>query len=571
MKLLREIIIVLLLVVAAFAEAVAQSRIKDIDVHLNGNDLTARTSKRLDNNGNPCALLKVSVLADNVEFQGNVIGEVVRHGGTYWVYVTNGTKEIRMDSPAFGEVALRFAEWGIPRIESLAVYTVTVELAEAAAAAVKRGYVLFTLTPPTATMVFDGQQLEVTDGAAYRRVPYGSYSYTVQAVGYEPFSGTVTVNAEKTEVPVKLRSNKARVTVTAETAGSTIYVDGAMKGSAPWQGELMPGNYVVEARRNGYRPREVSVTLSAATERSITIPALEMITGELTVEYLPVGSQVTVDGKTVGTTPLSLPEVAAGTHTVTIAHSGYDTATLSVTVKETDTAPVTGTLKKTTEKDIPAIRRKIEQAYNNKNYEKARELALTISNDATAQSWLGLMYEKGYGVAKDYAQAVEWYRKAAQQGDAYAQNKLGIMYQTGYGVAKDYAQAVEWYRKAAQQGNAYAQFNLGAMYQSGYGVAKDYAQAVEWYRKAAEQGVAEAQYILGIIYYNGEEIAKDYAQAVEWFRKAAQQGNADAQSWLGDMYENGYGVAKDINEARRWYEKAAAQGIQYAKNALKRL
>ncbi|MDO5394383.1 MAG: PEGA domain-containing protein [Bacteroidales bacterium] len=349
MKLLRGIIIVFLLVVAAFAEAAAQSRIREIRIRPDVFDLTASTSQRLDMNGNPCGLLKVSVQVDNVEFQGNIIGDVVRHGGDYWVYVTNGTKKIRMTSAAFGGVDLLFADWDIPHIQSKTTYNVTVELTEPAApaAAVKRGYVLFTLTPPTATMVFDGQQLEVTDGAAYRRVPYGSYSYTVQAVGYEPFSGTVTVSAEKTEVPVKLRSNKARVTVTAETAGSTIYVDGAMKGKAPWQGELSPGNYVIEARREGYRPREVSVTLSAATERSITIPALEMITGELTVEYLPIGSQVTLDGTAVGTTPLSLPAVAAGDYILTISHSGYDTATLSVTVSENGTAPVTGTLKKT--------------------------------------------------------------------------------------------------------------------------------------------------------------------------------------------------------------------------------
>ncbi len=31
------------------------------------------------------------------------------------------------------------------------------------------------------------------------------------------------------------------------------------------------------------------------------------------------------------------------------------------------------------------------------------------------------MYEKGQGVPQDYAEAVSWYRKAAEQGDAYAQ------------------------------------------------------------------------------------------------------------------------------------------------------
>jgi hypothetical protein len=43
---------------------------------------------------------------------------------------------------------------------------------------------------------------------------------------------------------------------------------------------------------------------------------------------------------------------------------------------------------------------------------------------------------------------------------ALAQSNLGFMYQNGRGVAKDDAQALVWYRKAADQGNAEAQKNL---------------------------------------------------------------------------------------------------------------
>ena len=290
----------------------------------------------------------MSVQADNVEFQGNVIGDVVRHGGAYWVYITNGSKKVRMTSAAFGDVELLFADWDIPHIQSKTTYIVTVELTEPAAAApAKRGYVQFTLTPPNASIVFNGQQLDVTDGTAYKLVQYGNYNYTVQASGYEPHSGTVSVNSGQVQVPVKLRSNKARINVTAATPGSKIYVDGALKGNAPWQGELMPGDYIVEARCEGYRPREVTVTLTAASERDIAIPALEMNTGELSIEYQPFGAQIALDGKAMGTTPTLLADIPTGTHTLTIARSGYDTATLSVTVSENGTTPVTGTLTKT--------------------------------------------------------------------------------------------------------------------------------------------------------------------------------------------------------------------------------
>ena len=54
-------------------------------------------------------------------------------------------------------------------------------------------------------------------------------------------------------------------------------------------------------------------------------------------------------------------------------------------------------------------------------------------------------------------------------------------------MAKDQAEAVKWYRKAAEQNLAKAQYNLGVCYAHGEGVVKDQVEAVKWYRKAAEQ------------------------------------------------------------------------------------
>jgi TPR repeat protein len=51
------------------------------------------------------------------------------------------------------------------------------------------------------------------------------------------------------------------------------------------------------------------------------------------------------------------------------------------------------------------------------------------------------MYFNGKGVAQDYAEAVKWFRKAAEQGDAFAQARLGAMYILGQGVPQDYVMA----------------------------------------------------------------------------------------------------------------------------------
>jgi TPR repeat protein len=198
-------------------------------------------------------------------------------------------------------------------------------------------------------------------------------------------------------------------------------------------------------------------------------------------------------------------------------------------------------------------------------------LARANKGDAWAQNRLGFFYQNGRGVARNSAQALEWYRKAAAQGNTSAQNNLGTMYARGQGVKADHYLAVSWFRKAAAKGNAPAQNNLGFSYERGRGVRQNFNTAIEWYRKAASQGYVVAYYNLGILHRDGIGMQKNYGQAISWFRKAADKGYSNAQYALGYMYEAGMGVRRNITTARIWYRKAAAQGHPRAQQALKTL
>ena len=67
------------------------------------------------------------------------------------------------------------------------------------------------------------------------------------------------------------------------------------------------------------------------------------------------------------------------------------------------------------------------------------------------------------------------------------------MYENGWGVDKNNSTAVEWYRKAAEQGYANAQFNLGGMYENGRGVDINFSTVLQWYHKAVEEEHDDAQ------------------------------------------------------------------------------
>jgi TPR repeat protein len=199
----------------------------------------------------------------------------------------------------------------------------------------------------------------------------------------------------------------------------------------------------------------------------------------------------------------------------------------------------------------------------------ANLLARAGAGHAETQYDLGVMYTFGSGVPKDLAEAVRWYRLAAEQGFAEAQYKLGVMYTFGKGVPKDSAEAARWCCLAAEQGFAGAQYKLGVMYGNGRGVPKDSAEAARWCRLAAEQGFAEAQYKLGVMHGTGTGVPEDYAEAARWYRLAAEQGFTEAQYKLGVMYSDGTGVPRNLERAYVWFSVAISSYGEGKKHPLR--
>ena len=58
------------------------------------------------------------------------------------------------------------------------------------------------------------------------------------------------------------------------------------------------------------------------------------------------------------------------------------------------------------------------------------------------------------------------------QGHAMAQYNVGVYYRVGEVVEKNFAEAAQWFEKAAEQGIDDAMFQLGKLYQSGAGVER---------------------------------------------------------------------------------------------------
>ena len=157
-----------------------------------------------------------------------------------------------------------------------------------------------------------------------------------------------------------------------------------------------------------------------------------------------------------------------------------------------------------------------------------------------------MLYKAGRGVRQDYAEAVKWFRTAAERGIPEACYALGGMYYDGRGVSQDYEESFRWWLKAAEKGMAEAQNDVASLYRGGTGVQQDDEKARMWYLKAAEQDDPLAENSLGEMCMKAPG-GPDYAGALRWYRRAAEHGCAMAERNIGQVIFSGHLSHAELN------------------------
>jgi len=165
-------------------------------------------------------------------------------------------------------------------------------------------------------------------------------------------------------------------------------------------------------------------------------------------------------------------------------------------------------------------------------------------------------------------------RQLAQQadaGDTESQYRLGLHFTTGADIEQNYAQGLNYFRKAARAGHTDAQYMLGMGHYLGRGTAQDYNEARKWLELAADRQHREAMHYLGEIYFNGYGTKAEPAWGIHWVGQAAEMGYSEAQYLLGTSYLTGIGSLKNTQQGFRWLGIATDQGSLRARELLEKL
>lgn len=211
------------------------------------------------------------------------------------------------------------------------------------------------------------------------------------------------------------------------------------------------------------------------------------------------------------------------------------------------------------------------RAYRNGEGEKTGNLLKKLEKVENTNACLvsALIRLETVKTSKHQKLIFELFKKSAKLDAAYLEVPysrfyLGLCYQKGFGVRRNRPTAARRFRESADRGCINAMYSLGLMYRLGEGVTQNNKQALEFFEKAASaKAPNKDKNLLG----EGETIQK-------YIRNSEAETRLWAMENLGDLFfneKNEYGINRDIEKSRDWFYRAALDGSVYAKKQLKKL
>jgi len=175
----------------------------------------------------------------------------------------------------------------------------------------------------------------------------GSGEHTVRIIHskYKPYERTVTISdGETNTLTVNLNANFSTVTLKVDD-DAEIYVNGERKGMRSWTDDLEAGSYLIECRKLHHRNSQLQKTITEnMSGEVITLDPPTPINGRMVISSVPSGAKILIDGKQVGETPMQLPTILIGEHTLRLEKEGCAPLAKTITIEEGKTLTLNETL-----------------------------------------------------------------------------------------------------------------------------------------------------------------------------------------------------------------------------------
>ena len=255
---------------------------------------------------------KVFITEDNKE---NYVGNT-----PYQQKMLYGTYRYRLQTPLYRE------EVGVVTVDNPRVIK-DVALSPAF------GSVEVTTNPSGATITVETDGRTFTSPCDITKLPSGTHTLTVTYPGYAISRNTVTIT-DGCVIPMNIALDARFAQVAINTLdGATVKVNGEVIGKGSLAKQLDEGIYDVEVSMAQHRTVTRQIEVVAKQPQTIEINPTP-IYGTLDVISTPMFSDVVVNGKNYGTTPVTINNLLIGEYEVTISKEGCASVTRKVTITD---------------------------------------------------------------------------------------------------------------------------------------------------------------------------------------------------------------------------------------------
>ena len=206
---MKKSLLFLLFVLQAIVVSAQELTVKSFK--LAENDISAQTQPRKDLNDRNCALVKVQFVGVISELEGNVVKPLVKHGNETWVYMPQGSRQLKLLTQSYLPVMVAFADYGVEKLESNRTYVLVMTKPMNSIGQQKQTLTI-RYSPSSATVLVDNKMVRGSNGVAKTILPVGQHSFVVACDGYESEEGMVKLKAS---APSNLQIQLSKETVVA--------------------------------------------------------------------------------------------------------------------------------------------------------------------------------------------------------------------------------------------------------------------------------------------------------------------------------------------------------------------
>lgn len=303
------------------------------------NDLSARRFEEKDDNGDPCALIKVRTDIQGLNFQSSKgIVKITPKEGDYWVYVSYGEKRLKIFKTGFKTI-----EYAISNaVKSYDVFVLELSSDSKGWVPSGKGSLSIRTIPPGVSVMIDGfPDLNKTTPCSFENYKASPYRFFLTKKRFEPKDTVINIDKDlDKQVFVKLEPKWGSLLIHSDVEDAKYYLDKDYIGmdSLRLFGEIDGvdiGKYSLEIKKEKHHTQTQIIEILPGDTTQVYIE-LKAISGSVDIRSNPPGAEVFIDSIYRGTTPYSESEIIIGDHIVRIEKNKFLTETKIITVKENE-------------------------------------------------------------------------------------------------------------------------------------------------------------------------------------------------------------------------------------------